>query len=154
MKTRRIAVGMLVALSIAGVWLSQRADAIIIINSRAVDTGMLGIVATQTARVHVVNGSGFSADGPACVVEVRFLDSAGAVLSRDQIKLMPGQADFADYVDPTLRTGERRHLRAMVHQMLPGDFDQPTPVCIVTAEVFDSRTGQAGIIIINSHPVR
>jgi hypothetical protein len=41
----------------------------------------------------------------------------------------------------------------VVQALLP-EFDQPTPVCIVTAEVFDTRTGQAGIIIGNSHPVR
>ena len=66
---------------------------------------------------------------------------------------MPGLADFVDYTDVSLRTGERKHIRAVVVQALLPEFDQPTPVCIVTAEVFDTRTGQAGIVIAN-HPVR
>ena len=143
-------------LVIMGVWLSRTADAIIIINSRGVDTGMFGIIANQTARVHVVNASGFLASDPPCIVQVRFHDSAGAVLSEQQLKIMPGRADFVDYTDPALnpRLGERKHIRAVGQQMLPRDFDQPAAVCVVTAEVFDNRTGQAGIIIVNSHPVQ
>jgi hypothetical protein len=153
MERRRLIVGTAVLLAITGLWVSQRADAIVIVNSKGVDTGMFGIGANQTARVHVVNGSGFGADGPPCVVEVRFFDSAGVLLTSRQMKFMPGQADFLDYSDPDLRTGDRRHVRATVFQMLTGGFDQPTPICIVTAEVFDNRTGQAGIVIVNSHPV-
>ena len=154
MKKRRMILVAAVLLAIMGVWSSQRADAIIIVNSKGVDTGMFGIAANQTARVHVVNASGVAADGPPCVVEVRFFDSSGAVLVRQQLKIMPALADFVDFTDPNLRSGERKHVRAVVLQMLLPDFDLPTPVCIVTAEAFDNRTGQAGIIIVNSHPVR
>ena len=157
MKNRAVIVKALlvvVLLVIAGVWAARRADAIIIINSRGVDTGMFGITATQTARVHVLNASGVAADDPPCIAEVRFFDSAGGFLNRRQLKIMPGLADFVDHTDPALRTGERKHIRAVVVQALLPEFDQPTPVCIVTAEVFDTRTGQAGIIIVNSHPVR
>ena len=157
MKNRAVVVkGVLVAvlLVIAGVWAARRADAIIIVNSRGVDTGMFGITAAQTARVHVLNASGFAADDPPCIAEVRFFDSGGALLNSRQIKLVPGRADFVDHADPALRTGERKHIRAVVVQALLPEFDQPTPVCIATAEVFDTRTGQAGIIIVNSHPVR
>jgi hypothetical protein len=154
MTRRQRIVGTAALLALTGLWVSQRADAIIIVNSKGVDTGMFGVAAGDTARVHILNGSGFTADGPVCVVEVRFVDSAGVLLSREQMKLVPGQADFVDFMDPALRTGERRHVRAMVLQMLTGGFDQPAPTCIVTAEVFDNRTGQAGIIIVNSHPVR
>ena len=49
--------------------------------------------------------------------------------------------------------GSRSLIPPLVVSLLP-EFDQPTPVCIATAEVFDTRTGQAGIIIVNSHPVR
>jgi hypothetical protein len=157
MKNRAIVTkGLLVALllSMVGVWAARRADAIIIINSRGVDTGMFGITASQTARVHVLNASGFSADDPPCIVEVRFFEAGGALLSSRQIKVVAGRADFVDHTDLTLRTGERKHIRAVVVQMLLPDFEQPAPVCIVTAEVFESRTGQAGIIIVNSHPVR
>jgi hypothetical protein len=150
----RFFAGATVLLAIAVVWVSQRADAIVIINSKGVDTGMLGVAAGQTARVHVLNASGFTADGPPCVVEVRFFDSAGVLLTREQKKIVPGHADFVDYSDLNLRTGDRRHVRAIVLQMLTGDFDQPTPSCIVTAEVLDNRTAQAGIVIINSHPLR
>jgi hypothetical protein len=157
MKNRAVvAKGLLVAalLVIVGVWAARRADAIIIINSRGVDTGMFGITAAQTARVHVLNASGFAADDPPCIVEVRFFDAAGALLNSRQIKIVPGRAEFVDHTDPTLRSGERKHIRAVVVQALLPEFDQPAPVCIATAEVFENRTGQAGIIIVNSHPVR
>lgn len=156
MPKRRIvltAIGMIVLLAISGVWLSQRAEAIIIINSRTVDTGMFGLTGDETARVHVVNASGFSADGPPCVVEVRFVDSMGIVLNQRQIKLMPGQAGFVDFAQK-VAPGERSHVRALVSQMLLGDFDEPVATCVATVEVFDNKTGQAGIIIVNSHPVR
>lgn len=154
MSKRRLFVGAGLLLGITVLFFTQRAGAIIVIDGKGVDTGMFGLTGTQIARVHVVNASGFAADDPVCVVEMRFLDAFGAVLGREQKKIMPGQADSADYGDPTLRVGERKHVRAIVRQMLPGDFDQPAPTCIVTAEVFDNRTGQAGIIIVNSHPVR
>jgi hypothetical protein len=154
MSKRRFFGGTVALLVVVAVWLTQPADAIIVVDGKGVDTGMFGLTATQTARLHVVNASGFAADDPVCVVELRFLDAFGTVLGREQKKIMPGHADSADYGDPTLRVGERKHVRATVRQMLPGDFDQPAPTCIVTAEVFDNRTGQAGIIIINSHPVR
>ena len=156
MSTRRIVltlIGITVGLATTGLWLSQRADAIIIINSRTVDTGIFGVAADQTARVHVVNASGFSADGPPCVVEVRFFDSMGTLLNQRQLKIMPGQAGFVDYAQK-VTPGERSHVRALVSQMLLGDFDEPVATCIATAEVFDNKTGQAGIIIVNSHPVR
>ena len=157
MAKRRIvltAIGMIVLLAISGVWLSQRAEAIIIINSRTVDTGMFGLTADKTARVHVANASGFSADGPPCVVEVRFYDSMGNPLGQRQLKILPGHAGFADYAQK-VQPGERTHLRAQVSQMLLGDFDEPVATCITTAEVFDNRTGEAGIIIIGGgHPVK
>ena len=157
MKNRAIVVkGLLVVmlLVIVGYRAARRADAIIIINSKGVDTGMFGMTSSQTARVHVVNASGFAADDPPCIVEVRFFDAAGGLLNQRQLKIMPALAEFVDHTEPDLRTGERKHLRAVVLQQLLPDFDQPTPACIVTAEVFDNRTGQAGIIIVNSHPVR
>jgi hypothetical protein len=159
MRKQRIvltAVSTLMLLVIASVWYARRADAIIIVNSRGADTGMFGITANQTARVHVVNASGFSASDPPCVVEVRFFDSLGELLRQQQLKIMPGRADFVDYTDPTLnpRLAERKHIRAVVLQMQLREFDQPAPVCEMTAEAFDNRTGQAGIIIINSHPVQ
>ena len=154
MARRRFFGATAVLLGVAVIWLTQRADAIIVIDGKGVDTGIFGVAAGQTARVHVLNASGSAADGPPCVAEVRFVDSAGTVLSRQQIKEMPGHAAFSDFSDPALRVGDRRHVRAIVLQMLTGDFDQPAPTCVVTTEVFDNRTGQAGIIIINSHPVR
>jgi hypothetical protein len=157
MRNRAVIVkGLLVVALLAGVavWAARPADAIIIINHRAIDTGMLGFTASQTVRVHVVNASGFEADDPVCIAEVRFIDGGGVLLNARQIKMVAGRADFVDYTDPTLRTGERKHIRAVVVQALLPEFDQPTPTCIATVEVFDNRTGQAGIIIANSHPVR
>jgi hypothetical protein len=157
MAKRRIvltAIGIVVLLTTTGVWLSERADAIIIINSRTIDTGMFGLIADQTARVHIVNASGFSADDQPCVVEVRFYDSMGNLLGQRQLKILPGHAGFADYAQK-VQPGERTHLRAQVSQMLLGDFDVPVATCITTAEVFDNRTGEAGIIIIGGgHPVK
>lgn len=150
----RFIIGAAIVVATTGVWLSQRADAIIIANRTTIDTGIFGVAAGTTARVHVLNASGFAADGPPCVVEVRFFDATATVLGRQQLKIMPGHAQFVDFSDASLRGAERKHVRAIVAQMLTGDFDQPTPVCIATTEVFDNRTGQAGIIIINSHPVQ
>jgi len=114
---------------------------------------MFGLTTDQTARVHIVNASGFRADDPPCVVDVRFFDSMGTLVNQRQIKLMPGHAGFADYAQK-VAPGERTHVRALVSQMLLGDFEEPVATCIATAEVFDNRTGQAGIIIIGGgHPV-
>jgi hypothetical protein len=38
--------------------------------------------------------------------------------------------------------------------MLLSEFREPTALCATTTEVFDNGTGRAGIIIINSHPIR
>lgn len=140
---------------IVGFWATQRADAIIIINSRRTDTGIFGIAANQTARVHVVNASESGFPTP-CIVEVRFFDDQSAPLVREGMKLMPGQAGFVDFTDPSLSAclGQRRHVPAVVLQSQPPDFDLPTPACLTTTEVFDNRTGQAGIIIVNSQPIR
>jgi hypothetical protein len=149
MDTQRIvltAVGITVLLAISGVWLAQRADAIIIANRPTADTGMVGIAADQTVRVHVVNASGFSADLPPCVVAVRFFDSMGNLLNERQFKLVPGHAGFADFAQK-VAPGERSHVRARVSQMVLGDFDEPVATCIATAEVFDTRTGRTLFII-------
>jgi hypothetical protein len=142
-------------LAAAFLWAVQRADAIIIINSRGTDTGMFGVAANQTARVYVVNASESGFPTP-CIVELRVLDDQGGLLVREGLKIMPGQSGFVDYADPSLSTrlGERRHVRAVVLQSQPPDFDLPVPACLTTTEVFDNRTGQAGIIIVNSQPVR
>jgi hypothetical protein len=149
-------VGAVVLFAIAGVWVARSAEAIIIVNSRGVDTGMFGIAANQTARVHVVNTTDPAISQQPCIVEVRIVGAEGDLLNQDRIKLMPGRSAFVDYSDPSLspRTGQRRHLRAIVLQNMPPDFDLPVPACATTTEVFNNRTGQAGIIIVNSHPVR
>lgn len=142
-----------VALMIVGVWLAQRTDAIIIVNTRpAVDTGMFGIGAGEVARVHVVNLIDPRSGIAPCTVEMQFLGARGELLAEIAKKILPGEADFFDFTDPTLRRPSRRHLRARVIQHPLPDGD-PTPVCATTTEVFDGKTGQAGIIIVNSHPV-
>jgi hypothetical protein len=149
MNTRRIvltAAGITVLLATSGVWLAQRADAIIIINSRTMSTAMFGITGDTTARVHVVNASGFSADLPPCVVAVRYVDSMGSPLNERQMKLLPGHAGFVDFAQK-VAPGERLHVRALVSQMVMGDFDDPVATCIASAEVFDSRTGRTLFII-------
>jgi hypothetical protein len=147
------AVGLTVLLATFGVWLAQRADAIIIVNSRTVDTGMFGITGDQFVRVHVVNASGFSADLPPCVVSVRFFDSTGILLGERQIKLVAGHAGFADLAQK-VAPGERAHVRALVSQMVVGDFDEPVATCITTVEVVDRRSGQAVFIIDDGDQVR
>jgi hypothetical protein len=149
MDKRRIvltAVGVTVLLASSGVWLAQRADAIIIVNSRTMSTPMFAVTGDTIARVHVVNASGFSADLPPCVVSVRFFDSTGLLLSERQIKLPAGQAGFVDFAQK-VAPGERTHVRALVSQMVLGDFDEPVATCIASAEVFDSRTGHTLFII-------
>jgi hypothetical protein len=149
-------VGLVLLLAISGVWVARRAEAIIIVNTRGVDTGMFGIAANQTARVHVVNTTDPAVSQQPCIVEVRIVGADGELLNIDRKKIMPGRSDFVDYSDPGLvrRLGQRRHLRAIVLQNMPPDFDLALPACVTTTEVFNDRTGQAGIIIVNSHPVR
>ena len=82
MKNRTVIMkGLLVAvlLVIAGVWAARRADAIIIINSRGVDTGMFGITATQTARVHVLNADAEPTAHDLAVVDQALGDLSGHV---------------------------------------------------------------------------
>ncbi len=141
-------------LAIAGLWAGRRAEAIIIINSKPqVDTGMLGLAAGQTVRVHVVNITDPAVPASPCNVEVRFFDAQGELLGESQHSLTTGRAGFVDHSDDTLRGGERKHLRATVLQHPPDPF-QPLPLCVTTAEVFDNRTGRAGIIVIDGHPVQ
>ena len=145
---------MTLVLLVAGLWLSQRTDAIVIVNSKpAADTGMFGISASDVVRVHVLNINDPRATPNPCIVAVQFFDALGELLNETRMKVLPGQAEFADYSDATLRGSSRKHLHARVTQFPLPDDGQPTPACVATAEVFDNRTGQAGIIIVNSHPV-
>lgn len=141
-------------LAIAGLWAARRAEAIIIVNTKPqVDTGMFALAAGQTARVHVVNVTDPAVPAPPCNVEVRFFDAQGELLGESRASLTAGRAASADHSDDTLRVGQRKHLRAAVLQH-PPDPTQPLPLCVTTAEVFDNRTGRAGIIIVNTHPVQ
>jgi len=143
-----------VAVAIAGLWAARRAEAIIIVSGKpAVDTGVFGIGLRQTARVHIANITDPAVPAPPCNVEVRFFGSEADLLGESRLSVMQGHAAFADHSDPTLRRGERKHLRATVFQETP-DSRQPTPACAMTAEVFDNQTGGAGIVIIGGHPVR
>ncbi len=156
MRKRAIVVMTVTAtLGIAGLWATRRAEAIIIVNSKPqVDTGMFGLAAGQTARIHVVNLTDPAVPAPPCNVEVRFFDAQGELLGESQHSLTTGRAGFVDHSDDTLRGGERKHLRATVLQQ-PPDPNQPLPLCVTTAEVFDNRTGRAGIIVIGGgHPVQ
>jgi hypothetical protein len=138
----------------AGFWLTQRTDAIVIINSRpAVDTGMVGLTGSDVFRVHIVNFNDPRANPNPCIVAVQFFDALGQVLSENRIKILGGQAEFADYFDSTLKGASRKHVRARATQFPLPDDGQPVSACVMTAEVFDNRTGQAGIVIVNSHPV-
>jgi hypothetical protein len=142
-----------VTVAIGGLWAARRADAIVVIGGKpAVDTGMFGIGIGQTARVHILNITDPAVPAPPCNVEVRFFDAQGDLLGESRLSVLPGRAAFADHTDPTLRLGQRKHLRASVLQQ-PPDPAQPTPACVMTAEAFDNVTGRAGIIIVNGHPV-
>jgi hypothetical protein len=123
-----------VTVAIGGLWAARRADAIVVIGGKpAVDTGMFGIGIGQTARVHILNITDPAVPAPPCNVEVRFFDAQGDLLGESRLSVLPGRAAFADHTDPTLRLGQRKHLRASVLQQ-PPDPAQPTPACVMTAE--------------------
>lgn len=148
MNTRALALkglGAIAILIVFAAWAAQRADAIIIVNSKpAVDTGTFGISAFDIVRVHIAN---ISSGIQPCTVDVRFYGPRGELLESLGQKVAPGESGFVDYADAALRAPLRRHLRVRVIQGPPPDDDQPVAACAVTTEVFDSRTGQALFII-------
>ena len=156
MNTRALALkglGAIAILIVFAAWAAQRADAIIIVNSKpAVDTGTFGISAGDIVRVHIAN---ISSGIVPCVVEVRFYGPRGELLESLGQRVVPGESGFVDYSDPALRAPMRRHLRVRIIQDLPPpDDSQPIAACATTTEVFDSRSGQPLFIIDDGDHVR
>jgi hypothetical protein len=126
----------------------------------AVSTGMVGLAATQTAQLNVVNLSPAPTTPPVspCEVQLEFWDSAGKMVKSKLIaNLAPGTADslqikLTDVTAPTspLRTEVRGLMRST--PLTPAGSGGSTlpmypipyvPNCntMLTLEVFDAATG-------------
>ena len=111
--------------------------------------GAVGLVAGQTARLNVSILSPAPPTDPTAV-EIRFLDSNGAIIKQTIVQLAPGQTPFADNSMADIAPGAvggRMQIRAEVQVSIPpGPTETPTGMLISTLEVFDNATGKTSFL--------
>ena len=101
--------------------------------------GSVGLTATQTARLNVVN----TADGVSITRVLKFLDAAGNIIVTKTVTLAPGEAGFLDLNGASLGAG-RVQIRA-VDPTCPGCNGQPVFATLQTLEFIDNITGRTDV---------
>jgi hypothetical protein len=106
-------------------------------------SGMLAIAALQTARLNVFNQSNPNETSP-LILELRFYDDRGVVVTQTRVNLMPGQSGFLELSHRELGRSGRVPIRAEVVSFNP----QPDPPgWVVTLEVYDNLTGRTALFL-------
>jgi hypothetical protein len=119
--------------------------------------GPFGVTRRQVARLNVANATiGNPNEGPACEVDLAFLDADGHTMMRVHKTVAAGASAFLDFTPPPERdapaTGiavvpSRRTLRGLVLVQPPPERDAPAPTCVTTLEVFDAATGRTHVLL-------
>ena len=111
--------------------------------------GAVGIASGQTARVNVTSLSPAAPSDPTAV-EIRFLDSNGAVVKQTTVTLAPGQSAAFDFSLADVTPGaasSRMQIRAEVQvTVAPGPGETPPSALVSTLEVFDNATGKTSFL--------
>jgi len=152
MKTRTRFVGLIVLAVLAlaaSHFISGRVRAVAPGPSESFAFGAVGLVDGQTARLNVSILSPAPPTDPTAV-EIRFLDSNGAVVKQTIVQLAPGQTAFVDFsladVAPGA-VGGRTQIRAEVRVTIaPGPTETPSSRVISTLEVFDNANGKTSFL--------
>ena len=111
--------------------------------------GAVGLVAGQTARLNVSILSPAPPTDPTAV-EIRFLDSNGAIIKQTIVQLAPGQTAFTDFSPADVAPGAavaRMQIRAEVRVTItPGPQETTSGRLISTLEIFDNATGKTSFL--------
>lgn len=106
-------------------------------------SGMLAIAALQTVRLNVLNQSNPNETSP-LILELRFYDDRGVVVTQSRVNLMPGQVGFLELSHRELGRSGRVAIRAEVIGFNP----QPDPPgWVVTLEIYDNLTGRTTLFV-------
>jgi hypothetical protein len=104
--------------------------------------GTVGITASQTARLNVVNTA---TDGPAQTRALKFLDSSGNVIVTKTVTLAPSESAYLDINGAAIAGSGRVQIRAL-DPTCPTCRPNPTFGIIQTLELFDTVTGRTDIL--------
>lgn len=125
--------------------------------------GLLGMAEGQSLRINALNlGNRSSTPATGCEVTLRFLDTKGAVLRENAVRLSAGQGAFLD-----LRRAQvsdqpgRATVRAVVLFGLGGGGAPPGPDVrknfdcniVPTLELFDESTGRTTLVLTDAKPL-
>ena len=153
---KRILVLLAVTLLVVPSLMAAERPEIIIVNSIPVDFAPFSMINNLTARINAVMGaeahlnSGFDCTG---VVELRFLDGAGGVLSQKTARISPTAVESLEFTPAREATG-----RMVIRPQISWVEYPPGPcrgIVLANTEVFSNETGNTqcvthGIIIVNS----
>lgn len=121
-----------------------------------VTTGMIGMAASQTARLNLLNpGVQAPAVGVLCAASVAFEGDDGGVLKTAAVVVAPGKSvgtDLFSDIDLKLIAGERKEIRAVITipaVVPPPGSSAPASTCtlVPTLEIFNTVTGQTMVAL-------
>lgn len=136
---------LLLAMTVCGA--SRLLGGDVMIERPAPTFGMVGIAQSETARLNAVLVQPAVQQSAACVVDMKFVDSAGRTLAIAQkVQLRPGVAQHLDL------PGTRAYMwqpAAALRSQIRAEITPLEGVCTVaqTLELFDTATGKTSLVV-------